>query len=181
VDRKIQFQFGCHQGRAHGRQLRRPLGVARRAYLRYVRCRRGQQRQPDLGDEHGRWPGLSRQCVRESFGGRGKISLIVRETTPGGTSVGSHVTAITATSGWQQITSTYTAKNRTDYIRYSVYSSNLAGSSQNFLADCLSLWSRDSQHRSTAKSMSATRTRTFAPSVPAGGGLSALSASPVPA
>jgi hypothetical protein len=41
----------------------------------------------------------------------------------------------------QQITSTYTAKNSGDYIRYSVYASNFASSSQNFLADCLSLWS----------------------------------------
>jgi hypothetical protein len=71
-----------------------------------------------------------------------KVTLVVRETTSGGTGVGSHVTTITATSGWQQITSTYTAKNSGDYIRYSVYASNFASSSQNFLADCLSLWSR---------------------------------------
>lgn len=69
------------------------------------------------------------------------VSLVVRETTSGGTSVGEHVTTITAASGWQQITSTYTAKNSGDYIRYSVYASNFASSSQNFLADCLSLWS----------------------------------------
>jgi phosphatidylinositol-3-phosphatase len=69
------------------------------------------------------------------------VSLVVRETTSGGTSVGEHVTTITAASGWQQVTSTYTAKNSGDYIRYSVYASNFASSSQNFLADCLSLWS----------------------------------------
>ena len=70
-----------------------------------------------------------------------KVSLVVKETTSGGTSVASHVTTITAASGWQQITSTYTAKNSGDYIRYVVYASNFASSSQNFLADCLSLWS----------------------------------------
>lgn len=70
-----------------------------------------------------------------------KVSLLVRETTPSGTSVGSHVTTITATTGWQQITSTLTAKNSGDYIRYSVYASNFASSAQNFFADCLSLWS----------------------------------------
>jgi hypothetical protein len=69
-----------------------------------------------------------------------KVSLLVRETTPSGTSVGSHLTTITAASGWQQITSTSTAKNSGDYIRYSVYASNLASSAQNFLTDCLSLW-----------------------------------------
>ena len=61
------------------------------------------------------------------------VSLVVRETTPGGSSVGEHVTTITTASGWQQITSTYTAKNSGDYIRYSVYASNFASSSQNFL------------------------------------------------
>ena len=35
---------------------------------------------------------------------------------------------------------TYTAQNSGDYIRYSVYASNFANFSQNFLADCLSLW-----------------------------------------
>jgi hypothetical protein len=70
-----------------------------------------------------------------------KVSLVVKETTSGGTSVGSHVTTITTASGWQQITSTYTAKNSGDYIRYSLYASNFSSSSQNFLADCLSLWS----------------------------------------
>jgi hypothetical protein len=70
-----------------------------------------------------------------------KVSLLVKETTSGGTKVASHVTTITTASGWQQITSTYTAQNSGDYIRYSVYSSNFASSSQNFLADCLSLWS----------------------------------------
>ncbi|HEX5297053.1 MAG TPA: alkaline phosphatase family protein [Streptosporangiaceae bacterium] len=70
-----------------------------------------------------------------------KVSLLVKETTSSGTKVASHVTTITTASGWQQITSTYTAQNSGDYIRYSVYASNFASSSQNFLADCLSLWS----------------------------------------
>ena len=69
-----------------------------------------------------------------------KISVLVKETTPAGTSVGSHVTTVTAAAGWQQLTSTYTAKHSGDYLRYSVYASNLASPSQNFLADCLSLW-----------------------------------------
>ncbi len=65
-----------------------------------------------------------------------KISLLVKETTPSGTVVSSHVTTITAASGWQQITSTYTAQNSGDDIRYSMYASNLASTTQNFLADC---------------------------------------------
>ncbi len=69
-----------------------------------------------------------------------KVTVILRETTPGGTAVGSHSTTVTTTAGWQQITSAYTAKNAGDYLRYSVYASNFASSSQNFLADCLSLW-----------------------------------------
>lgn len=64
----------------------------------------------------------------------------MEETTPSGTIVGKHVTMITATAGWQQITSTYTAQDSGDYIRYSVYASNLASTTQHFFADCLSLW-----------------------------------------
>ena len=69
-----------------------------------------------------------------------KITLVLRETTPGGAAVSSGKTTITAASGWQQITAAYTAENSGDYLRYSVYASNFASSSQNFLADCLSLW-----------------------------------------
>lgn len=69
-----------------------------------------------------------------------KITLLIRETTPGDTGVSSHASTITAVAGWQQIESAYTAKASGDDIRYSVYASNFANSSQNFLADCLSLW-----------------------------------------
>jgi hypothetical protein len=69
------------------------------------------------------------------------ITLLVKETTSSGTTIAKQATTITAAAGWQQITATYTAKNSGDYIRYLVYASNFANSSQNFLADCLSLWS----------------------------------------
>jgi hypothetical protein len=69
-----------------------------------------------------------------------KVTLVLRETTSGGAAVSSNKTTITAVSGWQQITAPYTAENSGDYLRYSVYASNFASSSQNFLADCLSLW-----------------------------------------
>jgi len=69
-----------------------------------------------------------------------EIKLLVRETTPSGTGISSHVTSITASgTGWQQITSAYTAKYTGDLIRYSLYASNFASTAQNFLADCLSL------------------------------------------
>lgn len=68
------------------------------------------------------------------------ISLLVRETTPTGTGVSYHTTTMTlGDTGWHQITSAYTAKGSGDLIRYSLYASNLANSSQNFQADCLSL------------------------------------------
>ena len=69
-----------------------------------------------------------------------QISLMVRETTPGGTGVTYHTTTITLNdTNWQAISSAYVAKNSGDYIRYSLYASNFASSSQYFLADCLSL------------------------------------------
>jgi phosphatidylinositol-3-phosphatase len=69
-----------------------------------------------------------------------QITLLVRETTPAGTGVSSHATSMTASgTGWQQITSAYTAKNTGDLIRYSLYASNFASTAQHFLADCLSL------------------------------------------
>jgi phosphatidylinositol-3-phosphatase len=69
-----------------------------------------------------------------------KISLLVRETTPSGTSVGSHTSTVTLSdTNWHQITSAYTAKGTGNLIRYSLYAANLASSSQDFLADCLSL------------------------------------------
>jgi acid phosphatase len=69
-----------------------------------------------------------------------KISLIVRETTTTGSGVGSHTTTVTLNdTSWHQITSAYTAKGTGNQIRYSLYASNFASSSQNFLADCLSL------------------------------------------
>lgn len=67
------------------------------------------------------------------------INLLVRETTPSGTSVGYHLTTATYTDkAWHLMTSKFKAKNTSDVMHYSLYASNFAGSSQNFLADCLS-------------------------------------------
>jgi phosphatidylinositol-3-phosphatase len=77
--------------------------------------------------------------VQASVAGE-KASLIVRETTPQGTAVSSHTTTVTlGDTNWHQITSAYTAKDAGDLIRYSLYVSNFASSSQHFLADCMSL------------------------------------------
>jgi hypothetical protein len=68
------------------------------------------------------------------------ISLLIRETTPGGTGVNSHVTTVTVgDTGWHQITSAYTAEMTGNLIHYSLFASNFASSGQHFLADCLSL------------------------------------------
>jgi hypothetical protein len=68
------------------------------------------------------------------------FSLIVRETTPSGTTVSSHTTTVTLSdTSWHQITSAYTAKGTGNLIRYSLYVANFASSGQHFLADCLSL------------------------------------------
>jgi len=68
------------------------------------------------------------------------VSLLMRETTPSGSGVGYHTTTLTLPdTAWHQISSAYTAKNSGDLIRYSLYVSNFANSSQNLLADCLSL------------------------------------------
>lgn len=77
--------------------------------------------------------------VRASTPGE-KLSLLVRETTPSGTTIGSHLTTVTlGDTAWHQISSAYTAKGSGDLIRYSLYATNFASPSQNFLADCLSL------------------------------------------
>ena len=69
-----------------------------------------------------------------------KVSLLVREATPKGTSVASHTTTVTLSdTKWHQITSAYTAKGTGNVIRYSLYASNFANSGQHFLADCMSL------------------------------------------
>ena len=69
-----------------------------------------------------------------------KMSLVIRETTTKGASVGSHTTTVTLSNmSWHQISSAYTAKGTGNRILYSLYASNLANSGQNFLADCLSL------------------------------------------
>jgi hypothetical protein len=69
-----------------------------------------------------------------------KVSLVVKETTTGGATVGSHTTSVTLTdTAWHGISSAYTAKATGNLIRYSLYAANLASSSQSFLADCLSL------------------------------------------
>lgn len=68
------------------------------------------------------------------------ISLQIRETSPGGTTISSHVTTTTlGDTNWHQITSAYTAEKTGNLIHYSLYAANFAGSSQHFLADCMSL------------------------------------------
>jgi hypothetical protein len=68
------------------------------------------------------------------------VSLLVRETTSSGSGVGYHTTTLTLPdTAWHQISSAYTAKTSGDLIRYSLYVSNFASSSQNLLADCFSL------------------------------------------
>jgi len=68
------------------------------------------------------------------------VSLLVRETTPTGSGVSYHTTTVTLPdTAWHQVSSAYTAKNTGDVIRYSLYVSNFASSSQYLLADCLSL------------------------------------------
>jgi hypothetical protein len=69
-----------------------------------------------------------------------KISLLVRETTTGGTIVKSQTTVVTlGDTSWHQVSSLYTAKTTGNVIRYNLFASNLASSSQFFLADCMSL------------------------------------------
>jgi phosphatidylinositol-3-phosphatase len=69
-----------------------------------------------------------------------KFFLVIRETTPSGNGVSYHTASLTVTdTGWHQISSAYTAAATGDVLRYSLYVSNLASSSQYFLADCLSL------------------------------------------
>jgi len=69
-----------------------------------------------------------------------QITLLIRETTAGGTGVGYHSTTVTAgDTSSHQISSAYTAKGTGDVIHYMLYASNFASSSQYFLADCLSL------------------------------------------
>jgi len=55
---------------------------------------------------------------------------------------------------WHQVTAAYTAEDSGDTLHYFVYASNLASSSQNFLADCLSCGPR--QHREKRPRESAT-------------------------
>lgn len=80
--------------------------------------------------------------VNASTAGK-KISLLVREFTPAGALVGSHKTTVTVSdTAWHQIASSYTAAQSGDFLRYSLFASNFASSSQYFLADCLSLQTR---------------------------------------
>ena len=77
--------------------------------------------------------------VQASVSGE-QVSLVVRETTPSGTSVASHTTTVTlGDTAWHQVSSAYTAAATGDLIRYTLRASNFASPSQDFLADCLSL------------------------------------------
>ena len=66
-----------------------------------------------------------------------KLNLYVRERNPAGTTVGSKTTVITATSGWQQLATTYTSVGSGNRISLTVWSTTSA-SSQGFTADALS-------------------------------------------
>ena len=69
-----------------------------------------------------------------------QVELMIREMTTSGTGVSYHTASVTLRgTGWQQITVTYTAVHSGDALRYSLYVSNFATSTQYFLADCLSL------------------------------------------
>lgn len=77
--------------------------------------------------------------VQTSVSGE-QVALTIREITPAGSAVGNHTTAVTSTDiGWHPITSSYVAKYSGDALRYTLYGSNFANSTQNFTADCLSL------------------------------------------
>ncbi len=77
--------------------------------------------------------------VKASVAGE-QIKLYIRETTPGGTTVSSHTTPMTlADTNWHQIVSPYTAQGSGNLIRYSLYGSNFASSSQYVYADQFSL------------------------------------------
>jgi hypothetical protein len=77
--------------------------------------------------------------VRASTPGE-SVTLVVRETTASGTVLGTHTTVTTlGDTSWHQITSSDTAKTTGNLITYVLYATNLASSSQFFLADCLGL------------------------------------------
>lgn len=76
--------------------------------------------------------------VRASVAGE-KVSLTLTEETSGGTKVGSNTTSLTLQdTNWHQISDSYTAQGTGNTLRYSLHAS-LASTSQQFLADCLSL------------------------------------------
>ena len=78
--------------------------------------------------------------VRASAPGE-KVTLVLREETTGNAIVNKQATTMTlGDTDWHQVTAAYTAEDSGDTLHYFVYASNLASSSQNFLADCLSLW-----------------------------------------
>jgi phosphatidylinositol-3-phosphatase len=69
-----------------------------------------------------------------------QVTLALRETTPSGTGVASRTTTVTlGDTGWHQVSVTYAATATGDLIRYTLRANNFAASSQDFLADCLSL------------------------------------------
>ena len=68
-----------------------------------------------------------------------KLSLRVRELSPGGAVVGSRVVTVTlADTGWHQLNAAYTAAQSGDSLRYALFSPSL-GAGKSFLADCLTL------------------------------------------
>lgn len=69
-----------------------------------------------------------------------QVTLLLRERTSGGAKVGySRKTVTLGDTGWHQITDSYTAKDSGDLLRYGVVGHSFS-SSEDFLADCLSLW-----------------------------------------
>lgn len=70
------------------------------------------------------------------------VNLLILEVTPGGSTVSTHKTTVTYNdTAWHSLSSAYTALNSGNLIKYSLFGSNFTSTSQNILADCLSLTS----------------------------------------
>jgi hypothetical protein len=72
-----------------------------------------------------------------------KVTLLVKESSPSGTSVGTRSTPLTlGDTNWHQISATYTAKATGNVLNYSLSVSNFTSTNQRLLGDCLSLQTR---------------------------------------
>jgi len=82
---------------------------------------------------------LHRQCLREGKRTGEQVELMIREMTTSGTGVSYHTASVTLRGTAAADHCDYTAVHSGDALRYSLYVSNFATSTQYFLADCLSL------------------------------------------